>query len=66
MADRKSDNTSREGSAEQRSQPSDTSKRDAGQAQAGQEAAKGSVPAEHDRGHQSKYGGGGANGGTQQ
>jgi hypothetical protein len=64
MTDRKSDGTSREGRAEERPQVTDTSKRDSGHTEAGQEAAKGAVPAEHDHEHQSNYGGGGVNGGA--
>jgi len=36
-----------------------------GDTAAGQEASRGAVPEKHDREHQSNYGGGGANGGTQ-
>ena len=63
MTDRAKDNTPREGSADERADVSDTSKKDQ-QTDAGQEAARGRVPAEHDREHQSNYGGGGENGGT--
>ena len=42
----------------------DTSKKPSTRTQAGQEAAKGHLPAEHDREHQSNYGGGGPNGGA--
>jgi hypothetical protein len=46
------------------SQKTDTSKRPSGHTGAGQEAAKGKAPAQHDSEHQSNYGGGGANGGS--
>ena len=64
MTDETKGNTPREGDAHERADVSDTSKGDSKQTQAGQEASKGRVPAEHDREHQSNYGGGGKNGGT--
>lgn len=42
---------------------SDTPSRGSGHTGAGQEATKGTAPAQHDDEHQSEYGGGGANGG---
>ena len=64
MTDRTKSTTPREGDAQERADVSDTSKGDSKRTQAGQEASKGRVPAEHDREHQSNYGGGGENGGT--
>ena len=64
MTDRTKSSTPREGDAHERGDVSDTSKGESQRTQAGQEASKGNVPAEHDREHQSKYGGGGPNGGT--
>jgi hypothetical protein len=54
----------REGSAEKRTDDSDMPSRDQRRTKAGQEATNDRVPAEHDREHQSNYGGGGENGGT--
>lgn len=64
MTKRKADDTPRDGSAEQRVEDTDTPKRKSDRTMAGQEAAKGDLPAEHDREHQSNYGGGGTNGGA--
>ena len=58
------DDRTREGAAEQRVDESDTPDRDERRTKAGQEATNDRVPAEHDREHQSNYGGGGQNGGT--
>jgi len=58
------DDTSREGSAEKRAENNDAPQRKSDRTMAGQEATKGKLPAEHDREHQSNYGGGGANGGA--
>ena len=54
----------REGSADQRDREHETPGKKSDKTMAGQEAAKGDLPAEHDREHQSNYGGGGANGGA--
>ena len=62
--DRPTDGTSRDGSAEQRAENTDAPQRKSNRTMAGQEAAKGELPAEHDREHKSNYGGGGANGGA--
>jgi hypothetical protein len=57
--------TNREGTAEERTDDvSDMPNRDQRRTKAGQEASNEQLPAEHDREHQSKYGGGGPNGGT--
>ena len=64
MTDRTKGTPPRDGSAEKRADVSDTSKPESDQTDAGQEAAKGRLPAEHDREHQSGYGGGGVNGGA--
>ena len=53
-----------EGAAEKRADVSDTPTRDQRRTKAGQEASGENLPAEHDREHQSNYGGGGENGGT--
>jgi hypothetical protein len=53
-----------EGAAEKRDDVSDMPNRDQRRTKAGQEAANEQLPAEHDREHQSNYGGGGENGGT--
>jgi hypothetical protein len=58
------DDASRDGSAEQRVEDNDAPQRKSDRTMAGQEATKGKLPAEHDREHQSNYGGGGANGGA--
>ena len=55
---------SREGSAEKRADVSDMPNRDQKRTKAGQEASNERIPAEHDHEHQSGYGGGGPNGGT--
>jgi hypothetical protein len=54
----------REGTADERADLSEMPNRDQRRTKAGQEAANEHLPAEHDREHQSKYGGGGPNGGT--
>ena len=64
MTDRKKNGNPTEGSAEDRAEVSDTSKKEAGKTNAGQEASHGKIPAEHDHEHQSNYGGGGVNGGA--
>jgi len=64
MSDHAKTDRPREGSAEERTQVNDTSKKESGHTQAGQEAAQGNLPDEHDREHQSGYGGGGPKGGT--
>jgi len=64
MDERTNDTNSPEGSAEKRDDVSDMPNRDQRRTKAGQEASNEQLPAEHDREHQSKYGGGGQNGGT--
>ena len=58
------DDRTREGAAEQRVDERDATDRDQRRTKAGQEATNDRVPAEHDREHQSNYGGGGQNGGS--
>jgi len=64
MDDRTNDDRGREGGADEREDLSKMPKRDPHRTKAGQEASSDRVPAEHDAEHQSNYGGGGANGGT--
>ena len=64
MADRSTNDRSPEGAAEKRADVSDMPNRDQRHTKAGQEASKDKLPAEHDHEHQSNYGGGGPNGGT--
>lgn len=63
MRDETRDDRSREGAAEKRADVSDMPNRDPRRTEVGQEANE-RLPAEHDREHHSKYGGGGPNGGT--
>jgi len=64
MTHREMNDNPQKGSSSARPQQSDTPKQDSGHTKVGQEAARGVVPAEHDREHESNYGGGGENGGA--
>ena len=64
MTDRKTNASPRDEDTDQRLREKSTQNKKSGQTGAGQEAAQGSLPAEHDREHQSNYGGGGENGGA--
>ena len=64
MDEKSNNDRSPEGAAEKRADVSDMPNRDQRRTKAGQEASNEQLPAEHDREHQSKYGGGGQNGGT--
>jgi hypothetical protein len=64
MDDRMKSDGTPEGSAEKRADVSDVPNRDQRRTKAGQEASSDRVPDEHDHEHQSNYGGGGPNGGT--
>jgi len=64
MTDRKSDVSPHDEDADQRLRDKNTPNKKSDQTMAGQEASKGSLPAEHDHEHQSNYGGGGENGGA--
>jgi hypothetical protein len=63
MDDRTTDR-SPEGAAEKRADVSDMPNRDQRRTKAGQEASQERLPDEHDHEHQSNYGGGGPNGGS--
>ncbi|MDB4877519.1 MAG: hypothetical protein JWM41_3965 [Gemmatimonadetes bacterium] len=64
MTDRANKGDRPAGDAAERPKETDTSNRRSGHTGAGQEATKGKAPAQHDTEHQSNYGGGGANGGS--
>lgn len=64
MDDHVKNDRSPEGSAEKRADVSDMPNRDQRRTRAGQEASDDRLPDEHDHEHQSGYGGGGPNGGT--
>jgi len=58
------DRTKGAGSATDRAEVTDTSNPQSGHTGAGQEASQGKTPQNHPTEHQSNYGGGGANGGS--
>jgi hypothetical protein len=66
MSDRTNENDKdkKDGSAAERAPVSDEAQPDSHHTEAGQEATRGIPPGKHDREHQSNYGGGGANGGS--
>jgi hypothetical protein len=64
MTDRTNKGDQADGSATKRSENTDTPNRQSGHTGAGQEAAKGKTPEQHGDEHQSNYGGGGADGGS--
>ena len=64
MTDKQSDRKDGAGSATDRADVTDTSNAQPGHTGAGQEAAREKVPESHPAEHQSNYGGGGANGGS--
>jgi hypothetical protein len=64
MTDRIQDPKQGAANAAGTSKETDTSSRQSGHTGAGQEAAQGQAPKEHGTERQSKYGGGGENGGT--
>ena len=66
MSDRENegDKDKKDGSAAERAPVSDEIQPDSHHTEAGQEATRGIPPGKHDREHQSNYGGGGKNGGS--
>jgi hypothetical protein len=64
MTDESKSGRDKAGHAANRPDVSDTSKPESGHTGAGQEATKGVAPGQHTEEHQSNYGGGGANGGS--
>lgn len=66
MSDREeeSNKDKKAGSAAERAPVSDEGQPDSHHTEAGQEATRGIPPGKHDREHQSNYGGGGTNGGS--
>jgi len=63
-ADSDSRNDTHKNAATPRSSDSDTESRESGHTKSGQEAVRGVAPGAHDDEHQSNYGGGGVNGGS--
>jgi hypothetical protein len=64
MTNDRNDRKDGAGSATDRAEVTDTSNTQPGHTGAGQEAGRGDVPSKHPTEHQSNYGGGGANGGS--
>lgn len=66
MSDRtnESNKDKKDGSAAERAPVNDKAQPDSHHTEAGQEATRGVPPGTHDREHQSNYGGGGKNGGS--